>query len=65
MAETIGKMLFGLLRILVEDWLKQAAVKVCAWLDTRVHGRIARLVLGGFLGLAAWFILPIILGLLP
>ncbi|MDB5580719.1 MAG: hypothetical protein JWR80_5895 [Bradyrhizobium sp.] len=56
-------MLFGLIRILIEDWLKQAAIKVCAWLDTRVHGRIARFVLGGFLGLAAYFTFPIILGL--
>ncbi len=63
MADLIGKMLFGLIRILIEDWLRQAALKVCAWLDTWVHGRLARFVLGGFLGLAAYFILPIILGL--
>lgn len=63
MANLIGEMLFGLIRILVEDWLKQAALKVCAWLDTKVRGRIAKFVLGGFLGLAAYFILPIILGL--
>lgn len=56
-------MLFGLIRILIEDWRRLIAFKVCAWLDTRVHGRTARSVLGGFLGLAAWFILPIILGL--
>jgi len=63
MADLIGRMLFGLIRILIEDWLKQAAIKFCARLDTRVRGRIARFVLGGFLGLAAYFILPIILGL--
>ena len=63
MADLVGRMLFGLIRILIEGWLEQAAIKVCAWLDTRVHGRIARFVLGGFLGLAAFFILPIILGL--
>jgi len=63
MANLIGEMLVGLIRILIEDWLKQAALKVCAWLDTMVRGRVARFVLGGFLGLAAYFILPIILGL--
>ena len=64
MADLIGKMLFGLIRILIEDWLRQVAFKVCAWLDTKVDGRTARFVLGGFLGLAAWFIFPMILGLL-
>jgi hypothetical protein len=63
MADLIGKMLFGLIRILVEEWLKQIAIKVCARLETKVHGRMARFVLGGFLGLAAFFALPIILGL--
>jgi hypothetical protein len=63
MADLIGKMPFGLNRILIEDWVKQAAIKVCARLDTKVHGRIAGFVLGGLLGLAAYFILSIILGL--
>ena len=63
MANLIGEMLFGLVRILIRDWLRQAAIKACAWLDTKVHGRIGELTLGSFLGLAAYFILPIILGL--
>jgi hypothetical protein len=63
MSNAIGELLFGLVRILVGDWLKQAAAKVCAWLDTKVHGRIARIVLGGLLGIAAYFIFPIIMGL--
>ncbi len=65
MADLIGKILIGLIRVLVEEWLKQVAIKVCAWLDIRVHGRIARFVLGGLLGLAAFFALPILLGLFP
>ena len=63
MAKLIGELLFGLIRILIADLLKQAAVKVCAWLDTKVHGRTARIVLGGLLGIGAYFIFPIILGL--
>jgi hypothetical protein len=46
MAKIVGELLFGLIRILIEDWLKQTAVKVCAWLDTRVHARTTRIVLG-------------------
>jgi hypothetical protein len=63
MAKLIGELLFGLIRLLIADLLKQAAVKVCAWLDMRIHGRTTRLVLGDFLGIGAYFIFPIILGL--
>ena len=63
MAKLVGELLFGLVRILIEDCLKQTALKVCAWLDTKVHGRTTRFVLGGLLGLAAYFIFPIIMGL--
>jgi hypothetical protein len=63
MSNVIGELLVGLARTLIGDWLKQAAVRACAWLDTRVHGRIARFVLGGLLGIAAYFIFPIIMGL--
>jgi hypothetical protein len=63
MADFVGKMLFWVLRILIEDCLKEAALKVCAWLDTQIHGRTARIVIGGLLGLAAYVIYPIIRGL--
>ena len=63
MAKLVGELFFGLVRILIADLLKQAAVKVCAWLDAKIQGRTTRLVLGGFLGIAAYFIFPIILGL--
>jgi len=63
MAKLFGELLFGLIRLLIVGLLKQAAVKVCAWLDTKVHGRIARIVVGGLLGIAAYFIFPIIMGL--
>jgi len=63
MAKLVGELLFGLVRILVADLLKQAAGKVCTWLDTKVSGRTAKIVLGGLLGIGAYFIFPIILGL--
>ena len=63
MAKLVGELLFGLVRILIEDMLKQAAVKMCAWLDTKVRGKTTRLVLGGFLGIGAYFMFPIIMGL--
>ncbi|MBR0947569.1 hypothetical protein [Bradyrhizobium liaoningense] len=64
MAALVAELLFDLVRILVGNWLRQAAVAVCAWLDTKIHGRAARLVVGGLLGLAASFLIPVFAGLL-
>jgi hypothetical protein len=63
MAKLFGELLFGLVRILIADLLKQTAVMVCAWLDAKIYRRTTRIVLGGLLGFAAYFIFPIILGL--
>jgi hypothetical protein len=64
MAKLFGELLFGIVRSLAEDLFKQILVKVDAWLDTKVRGRISRIVLGGLLGIAAYFLFPIIMGLL-
>lgn len=63
MTKLLVELLLGLIRIIVVDLLWQAAVKVCAWLDTKIRGRWPRLTIGGLLGLAAFFLFPIILGL--
>jgi hypothetical protein len=52
-----------LVRILIEDWLKQAALKMCAWLDSKIHQRATKIFVGLLLGLAAYFIFPIIVEL--
>ena len=64
MAAFFAELLFDLVRILVGDWLRRAAVAVCAWLDTKIHGRAARFVVGGVLGIAAYFLIPVVAGLL-
>lgn len=64
MTAVFAELLFELIRSLVGDWLRQAALAVCAWLDTRIHGRGARFVVGGLLGLAAYVLIPVIAGLL-
>jgi hypothetical protein len=64
MAKLLVELLLWLIRVLVVDLLWQAAVKLCAWLDTKMTGRWPRLIVGGLLGLAAFFLFPIILGLL-
>ena len=64
MAALVAELLFDLVRCLVGGWLRQAAVAICAWLDMRIHGRAARFVVGGLLGIAAYFLIPVIAGLL-
>ena len=64
MAKLVVELLLWLIRVLVMDLLWQAVTKLCAWLDTKIAGRWPRLIVGGLLGLAAFFLFPIILGLL-
>jgi hypothetical protein len=63
MAGFIGEMVFGLAKFLFKDWLRQVAIRFCTWLDPMVHGRMAKVVIGGLLGLAAWFLAPVFAGL--
>lgn len=64
MAKLLVELLLWLIRIVVVDLLWQAVVKFCAWLDTKITGRWPRIIVGGLLGLAAFFIFPIVMGLL-
>ncbi|MDA9399241.1 hypothetical protein [Bradyrhizobium sp. CCBAU 45389] len=64
MAALVAELLFDLVRSLIGSWLREAAVAVCAWLDTKIHGRAARFVVGGLVGIAAYFLIPVIAGLL-
>ncbi|MFB6460316.1 hypothetical protein [Bradyrhizobium tunisiense] len=64
MAALVAELLFDLVRTLVGNWLRQVVVATCAWLDTKVHGRAARFVVGGLLGIGAFFLIPVIADLL-
>jgi hypothetical protein len=35
MDKLFGELLFGLVRVLVEEWLKEAGLKFSTWLDTK------------------------------
>lgn len=63
MAALVAELLFDLIRSIAASWLRQAAVAICAWLDTKIHGRAARFVVGGLLGIAVYFLIPVIAGL--
>ena len=64
MAKLLGELLLDLLRVLVGDLPRQAAVKVGAWLDKNIQGRRTKVVIGLLLGLAAFFLFPIVFGIL-
>ncbi|WP_439363129.1 hypothetical protein ACNJYD_20245 [Bradyrhizobium sp. DASA03005] len=64
MAALLAELLFDLVRAVVGSWLREAAFAIGAWLDTKIHSRTARLVVGLVLGAAAFFLIPAISGLL-
>ena len=63
MTNFIGKLLFAMVRALIANWLYCLFI-VGTWLDTKIAGRVAKVVTGMFLGIAAYFIIPIFAGLL-
>jgi len=69
MAKLLGELLFELLgafiRGAVRSFLEQTIiVRLGTWLDTKIHGRTVKIVLGLLLGVGAYFLIPIVLGLL-
>ncbi len=64
MAKLLGELLFDLLRVLVGDLLKGVALKVCGWLDQNIQSRHVKIIVGLLLGVVAYFLFPIILGIL-
>ena len=63
MANIIGELLFAAVRAFVKGWAYALFLRVGAWLDTKVQGRTTRIVVGILLGIAAYFLIPIVTGL--
>jgi hypothetical protein len=64
MTDIIGELLFAMVRALIANGSYCLFIKVGTWLDTKIAGRVAKVVTGMFLGIAAYFIIPIFAGLL-
>lgn len=64
MAKLIGELLFAMVSALIKGWANWLLLRVGAWLDTKVHGRTTRIVVGLLLGLAAYVLSPLVTGLL-
>lgn len=69
MAKLLGELLFEILgsiiRSAVRAFLEQAILmKFATFLDRYVQGRTLKIVLGLLLGIVAYFLIPILMGLL-
>jgi hypothetical protein len=64
MTNILGEFLFALIRTTVAGWAYSLWIKLATWLDTKIKGRWTKVAVGGLLGLAAYFIIPVVMGLL-
>lgn len=64
MAKLIGELLLDIISTLVRDWAYSSFLKLAAWLVTKIQGRRMRIAACLLLGLAAYFLIPIFVGLL-
>lgn len=64
MANILGELLFSLIRTAFAGWAYSLWIKLATWLDPKIKGRWAKVAVGGLLGLAAYFIIPVVMGLL-
>jgi len=64
MTKFFGEMLFYFVRVTILDLVSQALFKFCVCLDMKIPGRWPKFIVGGLLGLAAYFIIPVVMGLL-
>jgi hypothetical protein len=64
MANILGELLFALVRSIVAGWAYALWVKLATWLEPKIQRRWVKLAVGGLLGLAAYFMIPILMGLL-
>lgn len=67
MGKIIGELIFGLVRFLavlvMESFLIDAARSFMIWLDPKIRGRYSRIVVALLLGVGAYFLFPVIMGL--
>jgi len=64
MTKILGELLFALIRTIIAGWVYSLWIKLATWLDPKIKGRWAKVAVGGLLGLAAYFIIPVAMGLL-
>jgi len=64
MASIIEEFLRPIVRSFLSDQTHALFLKMANWLDANIAGRTAKIVIGMILGLAAFFSVPVVTGLL-
>ncbi|MBM7482480.1 hypothetical protein ACVWWI_004208 [Bradyrhizobium sp. USDA 3686] len=64
LANILGELLFALIRSIVAGWAYALWVKLATWLEPKIQRRWVKIAVGGLLGLAAFFMIPIVMALL-
>jgi hypothetical protein len=64
MANILGEILFAIIRSFVAGWAYALWIKLATWLDPKIQRPWVKVAAGGLLGLAAYFMIPILMGLL-
>ena len=64
MASIIEEFLRPIVRSFLSDQTHALFVRAASWLDANIAGRSTKIVIGMILGLAAFFSVPIVIGLL-
>jgi hypothetical protein len=64
MAKLVGELLLEMVGAFIRGWAYSLMLKVGTWLDTKIPGRKTKIAVGMLLGVAAYFLIPIVSGLL-
>jgi hypothetical protein len=64
MAKLVGELLLEMVGAFIRGWAYSLMLKVGTWLDTKIPGRKTKIAVGMLLGVAAYFLIPMVSGLL-
>ena len=64
MAQFFGEWLFSIVGAFVRDVVYSLWLKFATWLEPKIQGRTAKLIIGLLLGIGLFFLMPIVSGLL-
>ena len=64
MAAFVGELIFAIVRALFADWAHAAFIKLCIWADGKIAERALKIAVGVLLCLGAFFLIPMLLGIL-
>lgn len=64
MTNILGELLLAFIRTIVGGWAYSLWIRLATWLDAKINGRWAKFASAGLLGVAAYFIFPVVMGML-